>query len=102
VQKAVIAVAQWATGRHLNQRVIFWTRQGASVVAAALSLVALLSIWFDDPAATHNQSWLLRCLHLPTLHVRHEAGDEPGASVQVTVLAAFEVCFVVPAGQDRC
>jgi small-conductance mechanosensitive channel len=49
MRKAVIAVAQWATGRHPNERVIFWTRQGASVVAAALSLVALLSIWFDDP-----------------------------------------------------
>lgn len=49
LRRAVIAVAQLATGRHPNERVIFWTRQGASVVAAALSLVALLSIWFDDP-----------------------------------------------------
>ena len=28
---------------------MFWTRQGASVIAALLSVLALLSIWFDDP-----------------------------------------------------
>jgi len=28
---------------------MFWIRQGASITAAVLSAVALLSIWFDDP-----------------------------------------------------
>jgi small-conductance mechanosensitive channel len=32
-----------------NERVMFWTRQGASVMAAALTIMALLSIWFDNP-----------------------------------------------------
>ena len=45
----VVLVARAATGRHRNERVMFWTRQGASVVAAVLIVVALLSIWFDDP-----------------------------------------------------
>ena len=38
------------TGKHRNERVIFWTRQGASVAAAILAVLALLSIWFDNPA----------------------------------------------------
>lgn len=45
----VVLVARAATGRHRNERVMFWTRQGASVVAAVLIVVAPLSIWFDDP-----------------------------------------------------
>jgi small-conductance mechanosensitive channel len=45
----IVEVAHVATGRHRNERAMFWTRQGASITAALLSLVALLSIWFDDP-----------------------------------------------------
>ena len=45
----VVGVAQVVTGRHRNERVMFWTRQGASITAALLAVVALLSIWFDDP-----------------------------------------------------
>jgi small-conductance mechanosensitive channel len=45
----IVALARLVTGRHRNERLIFWTRQGASVGAAVLALMALLSIWFDDP-----------------------------------------------------
>jgi small-conductance mechanosensitive channel len=45
----IVLVAGAATGRHRNERVMFWTRQGASVAAAVLAVLALLSIWFDDP-----------------------------------------------------
>jgi small-conductance mechanosensitive channel len=45
----IVGVAHLATGRHLNERVMFWTRQGASITAALVLVVALLSIWFDDP-----------------------------------------------------
>lgn len=48
-RRAVVAAAHLATGRHLNERVMFWTRQAASVAAAVLTIIALLSIWFDDP-----------------------------------------------------
>jgi small-conductance mechanosensitive channel len=37
------------TGRHGNDRVLFWTRQGASLTAFLFLLLAVLSIWFDDP-----------------------------------------------------
>jgi small-conductance mechanosensitive channel len=45
----IVGIAYVATGRHRNERVMFWTRQGASIIAAMLVVVALLSIWFDDP-----------------------------------------------------
>lgn len=45
----IVLIARVVTGRHRNERVMFWTRQGASVVAAVLAVLALLSIWFDDP-----------------------------------------------------
>jgi small-conductance mechanosensitive channel len=45
----IVGIARIVTGRHRNERAMFWTRQGASITAALLSVVALLSIWFDDP-----------------------------------------------------
>lgn len=45
----VIGGAHVVTGRHRNERAMFWTRQGASIAAALLSILALLSIWFDEP-----------------------------------------------------
>jgi small-conductance mechanosensitive channel len=40
---------RWVFGKHRNERGVFWTRQITSLVGAALILLALLSIWFDDP-----------------------------------------------------
>lgn len=45
----IVGMARLLTGRPRNERAMFWTRQGASVFAAVVSVVALLSIWFDDP-----------------------------------------------------
>jgi small-conductance mechanosensitive channel len=36
-------------GRAQRDRVAFWTRQGASLIAFAVIVLALASIWFDDP-----------------------------------------------------
>lgn len=33
-----------------NPRTVFWARQGASVVFAVVTILGLVSIWFDDPA----------------------------------------------------
>jgi small-conductance mechanosensitive channel len=49
LRAATVGLAYGLTGRHRNERVMFWTRQGASIAAALLFVVALLSIWFDDP-----------------------------------------------------
>jgi small-conductance mechanosensitive channel len=50
LRAAVVSVVRTVTGRHRNERVIFWTRQGASIAAAVLGVIVLVSIWFDDPA----------------------------------------------------
>ena len=49
LRAALVWIAHLATGKHRNERVMFWTRLGASIMAALLTVVALLSIWFDDP-----------------------------------------------------
>jgi small-conductance mechanosensitive channel len=49
LRATIVALAHLITGRHQNERVMFWTRQAASVIAAVLALVSVLSIWFDDP-----------------------------------------------------
>jgi small-conductance mechanosensitive channel len=49
LRAAIVGIAHVVTGRHRNERVMFWTRQGASISAAGLVVIGLLSIWFDDP-----------------------------------------------------
>src|SRR4051812_34397136 len=49
LRAAIVGIAHLATGRQRNERLMFWTRQGASITAALLAVVAVLSIWFDDP-----------------------------------------------------
>jgi small-conductance mechanosensitive channel len=49
LRACIVGVAHLATGRQRNERLMFWTRQGASITAAALAVFAVLSIWFDDP-----------------------------------------------------
>jgi hypothetical protein len=49
VRAASVELARVVAGRHRNERVMFWIRQVASVTTAAVTIVALLSIWFDDP-----------------------------------------------------
>jgi small-conductance mechanosensitive channel len=49
LRAVIVGLAHLVTGQHRNERIIFWTRQGASITAAVLGVVALLSIWFDDP-----------------------------------------------------
>lgn len=44
------AVVAAALGGDRLKRGRFWTRQGASLFVAVLTLFGLLSIWFDDPA----------------------------------------------------
>ena len=49
VRATIVGAGRLATGQHPNERVMFWVRQGASIAAALLMIVSLLSIWFDDP-----------------------------------------------------
>ena len=45
----IVSVARLTSGMHRNERAMFWTRQGASIMAAVVGILAVLSIWFDDP-----------------------------------------------------
>lgn len=49
VRALIIRTAALVTGQHRNERLMFWIRQGVGVTAALVIVVALLSIWFDDP-----------------------------------------------------
>ena len=50
VRAVAVTLTRVLTGRHRNERVMFWTRQGASVLTVVVIAIALLSIWFDDPS----------------------------------------------------
>ena len=45
----LIALFRTVLHRHPKDRVVFWTRQVANVLATLLILVLVLSIWFEDP-----------------------------------------------------
>jgi small-conductance mechanosensitive channel len=49
--RLVIALAgRFLAGRSARRdRIYFWTRQGVRLAAALLTLLAVISIWFDDP-----------------------------------------------------
>ena len=48
--KLVRAALHLLVGSRTGTRVQFWAKQGVSLVMAAIGLLGILSIWFDDPA----------------------------------------------------
>jgi small-conductance mechanosensitive channel len=44
----LVWVVRLVTGEQPNERVVFWTRQAASLMTAVLLVVGVLSIWFAD------------------------------------------------------
>ena len=46
---ALRAAARLFLGSHRSQRIVFWVRQGISLVVALVTVAAVLSIWFSDP-----------------------------------------------------
>jgi len=42
-------LVRWRGGDRHNQRAAFWGRQVVSIIFAVIVLIALVSIWFDDP-----------------------------------------------------
>lgn len=47
---AMLWLVRIALREHKNQRVMFWTRQASGLLATVLAVLAVLSIWFDDPS----------------------------------------------------
>jgi small-conductance mechanosensitive channel len=46
---ALRAIAKLFLRGHRNEKVAFWVRQGISVLLAILTLICVLSVWFDNP-----------------------------------------------------
>src|SRR3954451_7212937 len=44
----IVWLVRLTTGEKSNERVVFWTRQGASLGTALLIALLLVSVWFDD------------------------------------------------------
>jgi len=49
IRYLIVGAVRLVTGEQPNERVVFWTRQGANLVTGVLGVVAVLSIWFEDP-----------------------------------------------------
>jgi small-conductance mechanosensitive channel len=49
IRLVIVGIARMAAGR-ADSRALFWVRQGTSLAALAVVLVASVSIWFDDPS----------------------------------------------------
>ena len=45
---AIVGIVRLVTGEKPNERVVFWTRQGASLATAVLACLALASVWFEN------------------------------------------------------
>src|SRR3954469_5054574 len=45
---AIVGVVRLVTGEESNERMVFWTRQGASLATAVLACAALASVWFEN------------------------------------------------------
>src|SRR4029079_14641267 len=45
---AIVGVVRLVTGEKPNERVVCWTRQGASLATAVLAAAALPSVWFEN------------------------------------------------------
>src|SRR3954466_1358592 len=45
---AIVGLVRLVTGEKPNERIVFWTRQGASLATAVLACAALASLWFEN------------------------------------------------------
>jgi hypothetical protein len=57
--KILRGLAHLVTGRRHKAKVVFWTRQATSFILTALTLVGLLSIWFDNPTRLAQAAGLI-------------------------------------------
>ena len=48
IRYLIVWIVRLVTGEQPNERVAFWTRQGASLIATIVGAVVLISIWFED------------------------------------------------------
>ncbi len=59
VRFAIVWLVRLSTGEEPNERTVFWTRQGASLVTTLIACLALVSIWFKDPTRLGTAAGLI-------------------------------------------
>jgi small-conductance mechanosensitive channel len=59
IAKILRGLAHLVTGHARKAKVVFWTRQFTSVILTALTLVGLVSIWFDNPTRLAEAAGLI-------------------------------------------
>lgn len=45
----IVWAVRLVTGKHPNERTVFWTRQAVAIVVAVIIAAGFISIWFDNP-----------------------------------------------------
>jgi small-conductance mechanosensitive channel len=55
----IVGLVRLVTGEKPNERLVFWTRQGASVATAVLAALALISVWFEDSGRLGTMAGLI-------------------------------------------
>jgi small-conductance mechanosensitive channel len=59
IRYAIVWIVRLVTGEQPNERVVFWTRQAASLVTGVIGVLALVSVWFKDPARLTTAAGLI-------------------------------------------
>ncbi len=59
ISKLLRALARAITSRGRKAKIVFWTRQGVNLIITVLTLIGLVSIWFDNPARLATAAGLI-------------------------------------------
>ena len=59
IRYVIVWVVRLVTGESPNERVVFWTRQATGLVTGIVGLLALVSIWFEDPTKLTTMAGLI-------------------------------------------
>jgi small-conductance mechanosensitive channel len=59
IRYVAVWIVRLVTGESPNERVVFWTRQATALITGIVVLVALVSIWFKDPAKLATMAGLI-------------------------------------------
>jgi small-conductance mechanosensitive channel len=59
IRYVIVWIVRLVTGEAPNERVVFWTRQATGLLTGIIGLLALISIWFKDPAKLTTMAGLI-------------------------------------------
>jgi small-conductance mechanosensitive channel len=59
IRYITVWLVRLATGESPNERVVFWTRQATALITGIVGLLAIVSIWFEDPSKLTTAAGLI-------------------------------------------